>query len=360
MDLRQLRTLSEIADRGSFSAAAEALGVSQPAVSQQIRALEREVGQPLIDRSGRRARLTERGELVRRYAQRMLALSDEFERELADGGGELTGSLVVGSSTGLGEHVLPLLLGGFRAEHPGVSVSLRIEATSTVIDRVLARELELGVVGAVRAHRALAYEPFLRDRVILAVPAGHRFAGRSVGLDELVAEPLILMQSGAGVRTVIEDELRRAGVRPRDLNVAMELGLQESAKAAVEAGFGVSFLSQLAVERELRLGTLATADVDGSTRSATSRRCAPPRTSRDGWWPRSWPGAGIGWRAGSARSSCPPEAVQKACGGSPREGDPPRSRPGQAASRSSRSPALRAGFWVRKYQASRRWISIGS
>jgi molybdate transport repressor ModE-like protein len=263
MDLRQLRTLSEIADRGSFSAAAEALGVSQPAVSQQIRALEREVGEPLIDRSGRRARLTERGELVRRYAQRMLALSDEFERELADGGGELTGSLVVGSSTGLGEHVLPLLLGGFRAEHPGVSVSLRIEATSTVIDRVLARELELGVVGAVRAHRALAYEPFLRDRVILAVPAGHRFAGHSVGLDELVAEPLILMQSGAGVRTVIEDELRRAGVRPRDLNVAMELGLQESAKAAVEAGFGVSFLSQLAVERELRLGTLATADVDG-------------------------------------------------------------------------------------------------
>jgi DNA-binding transcriptional LysR family regulator len=78
-----------------------------------------------------------------------------------------------------------------------------------------------------------------------------------------VTEPLIVMQSGAGVRSVIEEELRRAGVRPRDLNVAMELGLQESAKAAVEAGYGVSFLSQLAVERELRLGTLATAEVAG-------------------------------------------------------------------------------------------------
>jgi DNA-binding transcriptional LysR family regulator len=193
----------------------------------------------------------------------MLTLSDEFQRELADGDGELTGSLVVGSSTGLGEHVLPLLLGGFRAEHPKVSVSLRIEATSTVIDRVLARELELGVVGATRPHRALTYEPFLRDRVVLAVPAGHRFAGRTVELAELVREPLILMQAGAGVRTVIEEELRRAGVRPRDLNVAMELGLQESAKAAVEAGFGVSFLSQLAVERELERGSLATADVAG-------------------------------------------------------------------------------------------------
>src|SRR6476660_762942 len=250
MDLRQLRTLSEVADRGSFSAAAEALRVSQPAVSQQIRALEREIGEPLLDRGGRGARLTERGVMVHRYAQRMLALSDEFQRELADGDGELTGSLVVGSSTGLGEHVLPLLLGGFRAEHPKVTVSLRIEATSTVIDRVLARELELGVVGATRPHRALTYEPFLRDRVVLAVPAGHRFAGRTVELAELVREPLILMQAGAGVR-------------PRDLNVAMELGLQESAKAAVEAGFGVSFLSQLAVERELERGALATADVAG-------------------------------------------------------------------------------------------------
>jgi len=263
MDIRHLRTLAEVAERGSFSAAAEALGISQPAVSQQMRALERDVGETLIDRSGRGVQLTDRGRVVLRYAQRMLALSDEFHRELADGDGELHGALVVGSSTGLGAHVLPLLLGGFRAEHPRVSVSLRIEATSTIIDRVLARELELGVVGAVRPHRALVYEPFMRDRVILAVPAGHRFADRRVELDELVSEPLILMQAGAGVRTVIEEELRRAGVRPRDLVVAMELGLQESAKAAVEAGFGVSFLSELAVERELRLGTLATADVVG-------------------------------------------------------------------------------------------------
>src|SRR5438552_5738560 len=161
MDIRHLRTLAEVADRGSFSAAAEALGISQPAVSQQMQTLEREVGETLIDRRGRRTQLTERGRVVHRYAQRMLALSDEFHRELAGGGGELQGALVVGSSTGLGEHVLPALLGGFRTEHPRVTVSLRIEATSTVIERVLARELELGVVGAVRLHRTLVYEPFL-------------------------------------------------------------------------------------------------------------------------------------------------------------------------------------------------------
>jgi DNA-binding transcriptional LysR family regulator len=132
-----------------------------------------------------------------------------------------------------------------------------------VIQRVADRELELGVVGAELPHRSLVYEPFLRDRIVLAVPAGHPFAGRTVSLEELCAEPLIVMQPGAGVRAVIEDELRRAGIRPRDLRVEMELGLQESAKAAVQAGYGVSFVSQLAVRRELELGTLATAEVAG-------------------------------------------------------------------------------------------------
>src|SRR5437868_5338840 len=106
MEIRHLRTLAEVAERGSFSAAAEALGISQPAVSQQMAVLEREVGQTLIDRRGRRTQLTERGRVVHRYALRMLALADEFDREMAGAEGPLQGSLVVGSSTGLGEHVL--------------------------------------------------------------------------------------------------------------------------------------------------------------------------------------------------------------------------------------------------------------
>jgi DNA-binding transcriptional LysR family regulator len=280
MDLRQLRTLAEVVDRGSFSAAAESLGISQPAVSQQIRALETDVGAKLLER-GRRTRLTDRGRLVDRYARRMLALSEEFRRELDDDG-ELTGPLEIGSSTGLGEHLMPLLLGEFRAQHPGVRVSLRIEATATVIGHVLERELELGVVGAVRPHRGLVYEPFLRDRVILAVPPGHRFASRMVTLTELVSEPLIVMQPGAGIRIVIDEELRKAGMRARDLKIAMELGLQESAKAAVEAGYGVSFLSRLAVERELRLGSLSIATVVGiePTREFSTVRASGIELSR--------------------------------------------------------------------------------
>ncbi|MGN6378076.1 MAG: selenium metabolism-associated LysR family transcriptional regulator [Gaiellales bacterium] len=263
MDLRQLQTFVEVVDRGSFSAAADALGISQPAVSQQIASLERGLGEPVIDRSGRRARATERGELVYRHAVRMLAVRDELQDDLAAAGDELAGHLVVGASTGPGEHVLPGLLGRFRQANPRVSVTLRVESTGAIVDHVLDRELEIGVVGARRPHRSLAFRPFLRDRLVLAVPAGHRFAGRAVSLDELVTEPLVVQQEGAGVRRVIESELRRVGMRPREFNVAMELGLQESAKSAVEAGHGVSFLSVTAIAKELALGTLETADVDG-------------------------------------------------------------------------------------------------
>jgi DNA-binding transcriptional LysR family regulator len=109
----------------------------------------------------------------------------------------------------------------------------------------------------------VVFERFLEDEVILICPPGHPFAGRTVTLDELAAERVIVMQEGAGVRQVIEDELRRVGRRLRDLDIRLELGLQESAKTAVQAGFGVTFISRSSVESELAAGTLAAARVDG-------------------------------------------------------------------------------------------------
>jgi LysR family transcriptional regulator, transcriptional activator of the cysJI operon len=118
-------------------------------------------------------------------------------------------------------------------------------------------------VGAERPHRSLLFEPFLRDEVVLCVPAGHPFADRVVSLDELRSAPLVVQQEGSGVRAVIERELRRVGVRPRDLNIVAELGLTESTKAAVEAGIGVSFMSRLSMEREVADGLVAAATVEG-------------------------------------------------------------------------------------------------
>ena len=264
MDTRQLAAFCAVVERKSFSQAAERLGVTQPAVSLQVRSLEKRLGRTLLDRSGRRVEPTEAGLALYRGAQRMLALEGQLVEELDAGeGGELRGALEVGASTGPGSTVVPVLLCEFREDNPGVAVSLSISDTQSVVDRVAERELELGVVGAARRHRGVVFEPFFRDEVVLACPPGHRFAGHTVSLEQLHEEPLIVMQEGAGVRQVIEDELRRAGTRLRDLEPRLELGLQESVKSAVAAGHGVTFISRAAIEADLAAGTLSSARVKG-------------------------------------------------------------------------------------------------
>ena len=263
MDTRQLAAFCTVVERESFSQAAERLGVTQPAVSQQVRALEERLGRKLLDRSGRRVEPTEAGLRLYRGAQRLLALEGQLLEEIAGGDGELTGVLEIGASTGPGGAVVPLLLCEFQRRHPGVTVALSVSDTQTVVDQVAERELELGVVGAARRHRSVVFEPFFRDEVVLVCPPDHPFAGRTVSLDELRQQPLILMQEGAGVRQVIEDELREAGIRIRDLDVRLELGLQESVNSSVAAGYGVTFISRSAVEAELAAGTLAAARVEG-------------------------------------------------------------------------------------------------
>ena len=263
MDTRQLAAFCAVVERRSFSQAAERLGVTQPAVSLQVRALEERLGRRLIDRSGRRVEPTEAGLRLYRSAQRLLSVEEQLLADLASDDGELRGLLAIGASTGPGAHLVPLLLCDLARAHPAVRVALTIADTQAVIDAVAERELELGVVGALRRHRSLVFEPLARDEIVLAVPPDHPSAGRELTVEALRGETLIVMQEGAGVRQVIEDELRRAGLRLRDLESKLELGLQESVKSAVAAGYGVAFISRTAIEAELAAGTLATARVAG-------------------------------------------------------------------------------------------------
>ena len=263
MDTRQLAAFCAVVEKSSFSQAAEKLGVTQPAVSLQVRALEERLGQTLLDRSGRRVEPTEAGLRLYRSAQRMLALEEQLYDEIAAESGELQGTLAIGASTGPGAHLVPLLLCEFQREHPELHVALSIWDTQTVSEKVARRELELGVVGALRRNRSLEFEPLVRDEIVLAVPPAHPAAGGSVTVDDLRDETVIAMQEGAGVRQVVDEELRRAGLRVRELEPRLELGLQESVKSAVAAGFGVTFISRTAIEGELAAGTLAMARVAG-------------------------------------------------------------------------------------------------
>jgi DNA-binding transcriptional LysR family regulator len=264
MDTRQLAAFCAVVERRSFSQAAERLGVTQPAVSLQIRSLEQRLGRRLLDRSGRRVEPTEAGLRLYASAQRLLQAEEQLLEELdADDDGAVTGNLELGASTGPGGTVVPVILCEFQERHSGVHVRLSVSDTQTVVAQVAERELELGIVGAGRRHRGVTFEPFFRDEVVLAVPAAHAFAGKTITLEQLKAEPLIVMQDGAGVRQVLEDELRTKGARLRDLDVRLELGLQESVRSAVLAGHGVTFISRLAIEPDLAAGLLATARVQG-------------------------------------------------------------------------------------------------
>src|ERR687886_690207 len=234
MDTRQLAAFCAVVERRSFSQAADRLGVTQPAVSQQIRALEERLGRRLLDRSGRRVEPTEAGLRLYRGAQKLLALEAQIVEELASGDeGALRGRLAIGASSGPGGSILPLLLCDFARRHPEVKVALSVFDTQTVVDLVGRRELELGVVGAARRQRGVVFEPFFRDEVVLACPPEHPFAGRTVSLDELRGDAL----------------------RLRDLDVRLELGLQESVRSAVAAGWGVTFISRSAIEADLSAGT---------------------------------------------------------------------------------------------------------
>jgi DNA-binding transcriptional LysR family regulator len=264
MDTRQLAAFCAVVERASFSQAAEQLGVTQPAVSLQIRSLEKRLGVQLLDRSGRRVEPTDAGRRLYRSALRLLAQEEQLLAELGEEvEGELTGRLELGASTGPGGTVIPIVLCEFQQRHPEVHVALTVSDTQRIVEQVARRELELGVVGAARRHRGVVFEPFFRDEVVLAVPRGHRFSDRTVSLEELRGEPLVLMQEGAGVRQMIDDELREVGVRLRDFDVRLELGLQESARTAVLAGYGVTFISRSAVEADVSAGTIAVARVEG-------------------------------------------------------------------------------------------------
>ncbi len=264
MDVRQLRLFSRIVERHSFSLAADELHITQPAASQQVRSLERELKTTLLDRSRRTVVPTDSGQVLYRYAREILSLHERACTEIADLGDLVAGKVVIGASTGPGEHVLPGMLTRFRGLYPGVEVALHVDDTQEVVERVLTREFELGAVGALSRRPDLVAEPLARDEVVLVCNPGHAWAaGATVSLDELAREPQIVQQRGAGIRAVVEDHLRRVGLPPERMNVVMEMGLMESAKQAAIAGGGVTFVSRWAIGPELEHGTLVAVRIDG-------------------------------------------------------------------------------------------------
>jgi DNA-binding transcriptional LysR family regulator len=256
-ELPHLSTFARAAERGSFTAAAAELGITQAAVSQRIASLEAELRVSLFDRRAGRITLNEAGQRLYRFARRILDLHEEARGDVGGFHSPVSGDLPIAASSVPGECFLPALLSAFRAKHPQVHVRATISDSGAVMKDVEQGRAMLGLIGQKAEKPALATRPIGRDTLVLLVPSGHPWATRrTVSLGAVASEPLVVRESGSGSRRALERSLERAGRSFAELNVSLELGSNAAIKDAVKRGLGVAFLSRLCVERELDLKEL--------------------------------------------------------------------------------------------------------
>lgn len=265
IELRNLEIFCRVVELRSFSRAAEEVFLTQPTVSGRIAALERQVGAALLDRLGREVVPTQAGMILYRHARELLAYHRAAMQELSEFLGGLRGSLLLGGSTIPGEYLLPGRIAQFKAQHPGITIRLKIADSAEIIERVAGGELELGAVGTREEQADLHFAPFDQDQLVLAVPPDHRWASQGeIRLEELLSEPFIAREIGSGTRRTFEQALRGQGIEPRrDLQVVCELGSTEAVKRCIEAGAGVGIVSDRALQHELQHGLLKKVALQG-------------------------------------------------------------------------------------------------
>jgi DNA-binding transcriptional LysR family regulator len=261
-ELPHLSTFARAAERGSFTAAAAEMGITQAAVSQRIATLEGELRVSLFDRRAGRISLTEAGQRLYQIARQILNLHEVARRDLGGFHPSVSGDLQIAASSVPGECFLPALLSAFHNQHPRVHVRATVSDSGAVIQDVEKGRATLGLIGKKVEKPALETRSIGRDSLVLLVPAGHPWATRrTVSLDALAHEPLIVREPGSGSRCALEKSLERAGRSFAELNVALELGSNAAIKDAVRRGLGVAFLSRFCVERELDSKELRTVTV---------------------------------------------------------------------------------------------------
>jgi DNA-binding transcriptional LysR family regulator len=247
----------------NFSRAAEELLLTQPAVTQQVKALEDELGVPLFDRSGGRITLTAGGKVLLPLADQMKEISDQAFAAVAETSGEQAGELAVGASQTIAQYLLPNFIAGFIKAHPRIRVVARSGNTEAMLDALVANQIHLALIEGPDRRKDLNIEPFFQDHMVLVVPTNHEWADQEVDIEALKQQPLLMREFGSGSRRVVEKALVAAGLQKKDLRIQMELDSTEGLLSAVEAGLGATFVSRWAVRNQLSLGTLKIARVRG-------------------------------------------------------------------------------------------------
>jgi LysR family transcriptional regulator, low CO2-responsive transcriptional regulator len=261
LNLHQLRIFRAVATHRSYSRAAEDLYLSQPGVSQQVKALERSVGLPLLEKLGRGVRLTEAGSELLAYSERIFALLDETRLVLEELSGARRGSVKVAASTSAGIYIVPAALGAFHKQNPGVKLTLDVVNRFNVQEHLLNDDVDMAVMGLIEDAHDLDVATFVPNELVVIGPPNHRLAKRrQIPLEELGHEAFLLREAGSGTRTDVERIFSARGV---PLRVGMELRSSGAIKQAVTADLGISIMPLSALELEVAAGRLLILDVEG-------------------------------------------------------------------------------------------------
>jgi len=254
---RRLQVFHAVAKHLSFTKAAEALFMTQPAVTFQIRQLEEHFNTRLFDRAHGRIALTSTGTLALEYAERILTLSAELETRLKEMSGQVAGPLLIGASTTIAEFLLPQVLGEFKTRHPAVVPRLFVANSEAVQARVAERTLDIGFIEGDSHLPSLVTDVCCDDELHVVCAPSHPLAKVKFATPKSLTEhAYITREPGSGTREVIDHYLEKAGVPPDALQMVMELGSPEALKGLVATGLGYAIMSRATVAKETQLGQL--------------------------------------------------------------------------------------------------------
>ena len=264
IDLSRLEAFVLAAETLSFSDSAKQLHLTQPTISHHIKTLELEMGVELFVRSSHHLHLTEAGRLLLPWARKLIRQANELEEMMASVREQIVGHLRIACSTTAGKYILPLLAARFRERYPGIWVSILACTSEHIVPRLLEGEANLGVVSFELCGNGVECQEFFYDYITLIVPARHPWASRSsIEPEELIPERILIREPTSGTRRVVLAELAKHDITLDDLNVFLELGNAEAIVRTVAAGFGVSFVSQLAAETHFQSGDIISIPVAG-------------------------------------------------------------------------------------------------
>ena len=260
---RRLQVFSTVSRLLSFTKAAKALHMTQPAVTFQIRQLEDYFNARLFDRTHNRISLTKAGELVELYADRIISTYNEMDNEVRRLTGDVQGPVALGASTTIAEYVVPRLLGKFQARFPDVSIRLQVGNTLGVVHMMENNEIDIGIVEGPVTNKSLVTTIWRDDELVVVMPVGHPLENvTKLTPNALLDYPFITREEGSGTRDVITRYLADWQMDLQDFDLIMELGSPESIKSAISVGLGISILSIATVEKELALKLLVQRSLD--------------------------------------------------------------------------------------------------